>query len=199
MNFFQLNVDLFRFINDLGKHFTYLNPSMTFIAEYTVFILALSVTLFWFTRTEDNRMMIICGAFTLAVAEVFGKIAGKLHSNHQPFAELENVNKLLGHAVDNSFPSDHTILFFSFCMTFYLFKKRGRLLWILLATLVGLSRIWVGVHYPADVITGALLSIFTALIVCQVVPKLSVMRKLLAIYEKGEQVILPAKNNSREY
>ncbi|KMY55831.1 bacitracin ABC transporter permease [Bacillus sp. FJAT-27231] len=199
MNFYEVNVELFRMTNNLGNHFTYLNPAMTFTAEYMVFFLALSIILFWFMRSETNRMMIVCGAITLAVAEVLGMLAGKVHSNHQPFAELANVNKLIGHAVDNSFPSDHTILFFSFCMTFYLFKKRGRILWLLLAVLVGFSRIWAGVHYPADVFAGAAISVFTAVLVYWGVPKLSFIKRLLVMYERGERRILPVKSNSRNY
>lgn len=37
MSFFELNIHVFRMINDLGKHYTYLNPSAIFIAEYMVF------------------------------------------------------------------------------------------------------------------------------------------------------------------
>ncbi|WP_308436506.1 phosphatase PAP2 family protein [Virgibacillus salexigens] len=46
---------------------------------------------------------------------------------------------------------------------FFLFKTRSRILWIILAILLGLSRIWAGVHYPADVIDGAAISILFAL------------------------------------
>ena len=199
MDISELNISLFRLINNLGKHVTYLDPVMTFIAEYMVFILVLTVILFWLTRRNVDRIMVICGFITFGVAEIIGKVAGNIHSNHQPFAELANVNKLIGHEIDNSFPSDHTILFFSFCVTFYLFKKRAGMIWISLACFVGLSRIWAGVHYPADVMVGAAISIFTALIVYQTVPKLNFIKKWLALYEKGEQVILPTKSKSKEY
>lgn len=124
MDFFELNTNVFRMINDLGKQYDYLNPSAIFIAEYMVFLLALAVIVIWFTRNEQSRMMVVCGMITFVIAEMMGKMAGRLHSNNQPFAELANVNQLIEKAVDNSFPSDHTILFFSFCVSFWLFKKR---------------------------------------------------------------------------
>lgn len=110
MDLSQMNVELFRIINDFGKEHTYLNHTFIFLAEYMVFVLGLMALIFWFTRRKENRFMIISAAAAFIMAEIIGKIAGKLHSNNQPFAELSNVNKLIEKAVDNSFPSDHTPL-----------------------------------------------------------------------------------------
>lgn len=198
MTFSDVNVEIFRMINDLGKHYPYLNSSAVFIAEYTVYFLALAMIFYWFSRKNSNRMMIICGVVTVIFAEIAGKIAGQFHFNNQPFAELPNVNQLIEKTVDNSFPSDHTIIFFSLCMIFWLFKKKIGLLWITLAVLVGISRIWVGVHYPADVAVGAIISIVAAVIVYKIVPNLEITKKALALYEKGESFILPTKDKARD-
>ena len=193
----ELNYDIFRMVNDLGKQVTYLNDVVAFIAEYMVFFLALSVIIFWFTRKRQNRMMVICALTAFVISEVIGKIVGMLYSHHQPFAELSNVNQLIEHEVDNSFPSDHTILFFSVCLTFWLFKKKHGFLWILLAFCVGLSRIWVGVHYPVDIIVAAVIGSTLSIIVYQVIPRLIIVRKLLEAYEKVEQSLLPTKTKSK--
>jgi undecaprenyl-diphosphatase len=79
-----MNEYLFRLINDLGKEYTLFNPIVVFIAEYMVIFLAIAVFTFWFTRVNKYRIMVICGIFTFVIAEIFGKIAGKIHSNHQP-------------------------------------------------------------------------------------------------------------------
>jgi undecaprenyl-diphosphatase len=52
------NISLFRLVNDLGKEHPFLNPAFSFIAEYMVFLLALSVLFIWFTRNTANRIMI---------------------------------------------------------------------------------------------------------------------------------------------
>ncbi|MDM8147221.1 undecaprenyl-diphosphatase [Priestia megaterium] len=198
MDSFEMNIDLFRKINDLGKEYTYLNNFFIFMAEYMVFVLTFITLIFCFTRREKNRMMIISATISFILAEMMGEIAGKLHSNNQPFAELSNVNKLIEKAVDNSFPSDHSILFFAYCMTFSIYQKRWRYIWIMLALFVSISRIWVGVHYPADVMVGAIISIFSAFIASFIVSRLNVIRKLLWLYEKVEQQILPTRDKSRE-
>ncbi|MGG1662974.1 undecaprenyl-diphosphatase [Brevibacillus sp. NRS-1366] len=199
MDGMEINIHYFRLINDMGKQYPSLNPAFFVIAEYTVYVLALSALVYWFTRKNRNRIMVVCAGFTFVLAEVLGKIAGSFHYNAQPFAELSDVNQLVVKAVNNSFPSDHTILFFSFCMTYWLFKKKDGFLWMILAICVGISRIWVGVHYPADVIVGALISIGSALTIYLIVPRLRVVQKMLELYEKAEHAILPSKSKSKGF
>ncbi|MCU6603348.1 undecaprenyl-diphosphatase [Peribacillus frigoritolerans] len=200
----EMNSNLFRMINNLGKQYTDLNPFFVFIAEYMIFFLVLAVLMFLFSRNNKNRIMVFCAFIALVISEILAKIAGQFHSNYQPFAELPNVNKLVEKAVNNSFPSDHTIIFFSFCITFWLFKRGWGFLWGILAVLVGISRIWVGVHYPADVFVGAIISIVSAMIVYKIVLKLSLTKKFLRNQGGGEQSILSAlskqkKGQSKDY
>lgn len=190
MNLSEINIELFRMFNDLGKEVMFLNPIMIFFAKYMKYFLLFGIVMYWFTRKRENRIMIISSMFAFVVAEVFGAIAGAIHSNNQPFAELSNVNQLIGHAIDNSFPSDHAIEFFSICITFLLFKKNLRYVWLAIAILVSISRVWVGVHYPADILVGAILGIIGAALCYWIIPQLNVIKKLLAIYEQGEDYVL---------
>lgn len=186
----EVNISLFRLVNDLGKEHPFLNPVFSFIAEYMVFLLALSVLFIWFTRDTDNRIMILCASIAFICAFTIGKVAGAFHSNYQPFVELGEVNKLIHKEKDNSFPSDHTILFFSYCISFWLFKRGWSILWVLLAVLVGVSRIWVGVHYPFDVLAGVLISLAVSTFIYLTFPKLKVIQTTIKIYEKCENMLL---------
>lgn len=190
MNLSEINIELFRMFNDLGKEVMFLNPIMIFFAKYMKYFLLFGIIMYWFTRKRENRIMIISSMFAFVVAEVFGAIAGAIHSNNQPFAELSNVNQLIGHAIDNSFPSDHAIEFFSICITFLLFKKNLRYVWLAIAILVSISRVWVGVHYPADILIGTILGIIGAALCYWIIPQLNVIKKLLDIYEQGEDYVL---------
>ncbi|MGQ7875394.1 undecaprenyl-diphosphatase [Bacillus sp. 1A] len=199
MSFSQLNIDAFRAINDLGKQYSSLNSTMVFLAEYMVYFLGLIIIAYWFTQSRQNKMVIIQAMIAFITAEIIGKLAGKLYLNYQPFAALPNVNKLVDHAVDNSFPSDHTILFFSICFSFWIVRKKARWLWLVLAFCVAISRIWVGVHYPFDILTGALIGIISALFSYWLTPQITFIKQLLNLYEKIEQHVLPSKSNSKNY
>jgi len=139
--------------------------------------------------------MVIQAALAFILAEVFGKMVSTLHSNYQPFVEMKDVNLLIIKEVNNSFPSDHTIVFFSICVSIALMRRHQWFIWLPLAGLVGLSRIWVGVHYPADVAVGALLATLAALIMYRVTPHLRLIRLLLEKYSKIENKFLPVKSN----
>ena len=144
-------------------------------------------------------MMVIQSVVTVILAEIIGKIAGQFYSHHQPFAVLPNVSQLIEHGIDNSFPSDHSIIFFSICFSFWLVRKKEWWLWITLAILVAISRVWVGVHYPVDVMTGAIIGIISALFAYWLVPKISLITKILKGYERIEQRILPSKNKTENF
>ena len=66
-----------------------------------------------------------------------------------------------------SFPSGHTVTAFSFSTAMFLHVKRRwlRAIPILFSILMGVSRIYCGVHYPTDVIFGALIGIYGTLLI----------------------------------
>jgi undecaprenyl-diphosphatase len=194
LEFKEINVEAFRAINDLGKQYPVLDPVFYFFAEYTVYILALAVLLYWFSRQQENRIMIISAVLSFLVGEILAKTAGMFYFNNQPFAELPDVHQLVDKTIDNSFPSDHTLLFFTFCLTFWLFGKKNRFLWIVLAFCVAISRIGVGVHYPADVLVGAILGGISAYFGYRTVPKARMIQTLLNRYEKMERAVIPLKS-----
>ncbi|WP_213371951.1 undecaprenyl-diphosphatase [Mesobacillus boroniphilus] len=172
-----MNIELFRMINDAGKEFEILNPVMVIIANNAIYLLAAAVLIYLFSRNPGDRLMVVSGLVAILLAEVAGKLAGIFHSNHQPFAALAEVNQLIDMEVNNSFPSDHTIIFFSMTVTFWLFKRKHTYLWALLALLVGISRIWAGVHYPADIAVGAILGSAFAYIGYRLIPKVKYVNK----------------------
>ena len=88
MNLSEINIELFRMFNDLGKEIIFLNPIMIFFAKYMKYFLLFGIIMYWFTRKRENRIMIISSMFAFVIAEVFGAIAGAIHSNNQPFVEI---------------------------------------------------------------------------------------------------------------
>ncbi|MCY7616376.1 undecaprenyl-diphosphatase [Bacillus pumilus] len=184
------NENLFRWVNQLSIDHGYLNPLFIGLAEYTVLLAALMCLFIWFqNRSRTNRQVVVSAGFTFILAELIGKIAGIFYSNQQPFAEMSHVNLLIQKEVNNSFPSDHTIFIFSVCLIFWLFHKR-HVYWLIIACAVGFSRIWVGVHYPFDVLAGAVMACLTAVAVVYLPICQRSVNTILSCYEWLEQKVV---------
>ncbi len=65
---------------------------------------------------------------------------------------------------DPSFPSDHAAVAFAIAFGVFAFSRRVGILFLAAATLISLSRIALGLHYPSDVLAGALVGWVAALL-----------------------------------
>ena len=64
-----------------------------------------------------------------------------------------------------SFPSGHAALSFSAAVVLAHALRRGRAAWYLLAALIAFSRVYIGVHYPIDVVVGTLVGLAVGYVV----------------------------------
>lgn len=182
----SVNISLFRLINDLGFQLKFMNPIIAFIAEYGVFLLAFWMILCWFSTHEKvhARVVLLGSLISFLISEVIGKVLGTFIEHPQPFAALPDVTQLISHEIDNSFPSDHTILFFSICMMFFLGSKSSkRVFYLIAASIVGIARIWAGVHYPIDILVAALIGILVASILYPIITRSKVLVRIINIYD----------------
>ena len=73
----------------------------------------------------------------------------------RPFAEIEALIPLIAKPTDFSFPSGHTTASFAVALVMLrMLPKKIGIPAVVLAALVAFSRLYLGVHYPADVLTG---------------------------------------------
>ena len=95
----------------------------------------------------------------MGLCNVIVKICNILYNRPRPY-DVFNIQALFHHSDDPSFPSNMAAVFFAVAMGMWLYhRKLGW--WLLIpAILVAFSRIYVGIHYPLDII-GAF---FTALV-----------------------------------
>lgn len=118
------------------------------------------------------------GGVTALTAMAFGMVVTNmtikpLLSRARPWVVMENFNVLVKSADPNSFPSGHTCAAFAFavglCMSIP--WKWGKALALAAAFVMGFSRLYVGVHFPSDVLAGGLIGTLCGLLAGWVVSK----------------------------
>lgn len=75
----------------------------------------------------------------------------------RPFETLAHADPLLGATVAGSMPSGHAATSFAGAVVLTALLRRGGPVFFLLAAAIAFSRVYVGVHYPLDVLAGAVL------------------------------------------
>ena len=106
-------------------------------------------------------------------------ILKNLTARIRPYEVIQGLTLIVGRAPDFSFPSGHTGSAFAVVIFLKMPKKYG-ILAIALASLMGFSRLYVGIHYPSDVIGGVLLGIITSLTAIKCLPDSSPIMKRFA-------------------
>ncbi|MEE8162501.1 MAG: phosphatase PAP2 family protein, partial [Anaerolineae bacterium] len=115
-------------------------------------------------QRERNQRAILRAIIVLFVANIVLKLCNLVYFRPRPFVDHE-VNLLFYRPTDSSFPSNPATVGFSIAAAIWLYNRRLGALLLVLATLFGLSRIYCGVHYPSDIIAGALLGALSAYLV----------------------------------
>ena len=118
-----------------------------------------AVVLLFFKKTRPAGFLTLAVLlFELIVSEVFVKTAVQ---RQRPFVEY-GFKILVQPPPSFSFPSGHALSSFSSAVVFFHFIGRKARPFIAVAVLISFSRIYLLVHYPSDVLAGALLGILTA-------------------------------------
>ena len=130
---------------------------------------------------------ILCAVVLLAIpktrktgyAAVFSLIFGAIVTNlllknivarPRPFAEIEALIPLIAKPTDFSFPSGHTTASFAVALVmFRMLPKKIGIPAVVLAALVAFSRLYLGVHYPTDVLVGFVVALVGSLLAVWIV------------------------------
>lgn len=115
---------------------------------------------------ERGRTLAVLLVVTAVLTDQFSSSVVKpLVGRARPCVALEGVRLLVDCGSGFSFPSSHAVNNFGAATLITYFYRRSWPIWYALAASVAFSRVYVGVHYPSDVIGGAALGAVCALAV----------------------------------
>jgi undecaprenyl-diphosphatase len=136
-----------------------------FVAGWLVVVIAALAALPFFSRARRPAAaagrILASGGIALIAAELL-KLAVR---RPRPFAALSGIRELIAKNADDwSFPSSHAAIAFGIAFGLWFWNRAWGVRALILASLMGLGRVFVGVHYPSDVLGGALLGFLAAVL-----------------------------------
>ena len=160
----SFNQEVFKFFYYKIPHNGFLDVLGIFCAEYLPYLLVLGfLVLLYYQSTWRRRIYLFCEA-ALAVILSRGLITEiiRLFYHHERPFSFYNFTPLIPES-GWSFPSGHASFFFALAMVIWYANRRWGTIYFILVTLVCLARIFVGVHWPLDIIGGAVVGIVSAI------------------------------------
>lgn len=172
-----MDYSIYKAIDDAGPSF--LHGPLKFAANDLVFVIVALVALTFLMPWRERRLERRTGAVLATVAGGIALLLVQPISNAvdraRPFVDHPHAHLLISHARDPGFPSDHATGAFAMAMALWFYDRAIGGLAFVLAAIVAFARVYVGVHYPSDVVGGALIGMAVALIL-----QLSPLRTVIA-------------------
>jgi len=173
----NIDTTLFWALYGLSHQSVFLDAVGIFFAEYAAYVFAalLAAALVWpySAKASQGKPRVRAAVIVSVIAALIARYAVKAaivfaYPRPRPFVGLSAVHPLINILPwENlqSFPSGHAIFFFAIAAALYYFNKKIGFWAFIIAALIGIARIYAGVHWPSDILGGAILGIATGWLV----------------------------------
>ena len=155
---------LFQWLNGFAGASAIFDAIIIFSGMYLIFIIAAAVlAIIWRAKSQErlSRVFYVLASIILGEALVGG--VRFIYQQPRPFEIFNLPNQLLYHSMGNAFPSGHATAAFALATAAFLWNRKWGAILYGAAFLVGTSRVIGGIHWPTDIIAGAIIGSWSAL------------------------------------
>ncbi|MBI2066104.1 phosphatase PAP2 family protein [Candidatus Woesebacteria bacterium] len=141
------------------------NLLITFLASFLIWLMFGGLLILWLIDGKIKREQVLHALLAAGVAWGVAQVIKAVFPTTRPF-ELNGLIPLtLIPSSDGAFPSGHAAAAFALATTIWLHDKKVGSAFVIAALIVGAARVWGNVHYPIDILAGAVLGIVAAFVI----------------------------------
>ena len=166
-NVMSLDLYLFNLLHDLSGRSWPLDWVGVFFAEYAPYFLLIAALILGIKEKNQRRKIVYFSVLALSILlsrGVFTETIRYFYYQPRPYAALDFA-PLVSHDSVGSFPSGHATFYFALAFGIFYFKRRAGIWFLSVAALMGIARIYAGVHWPLDIVSGAVIGAASVLVV----------------------------------
>lgn len=149
---------LFRWVNRLANRTGWAHGFFTGYAKYGIVLFVVLLVAAHLDGRHHGDLHTVAGSVWAAgaalVALVIGQLIGGAIDRARPYEAMTGVHLLVDKTADFSFPSDHATAAGAVAVGLLLTNRRWGIVAAVLAIVMAFTRVYVGAHYPGDVIAG---------------------------------------------
>ena len=159
----EIDIRYFRLINDQAGSSPVFDQAILFGNKYSIIFFSAIILFYLFRKRRIFWTAILSAGLSRGILT---EAIAYLYQRPRPFEELQNVTLLLdGSNLHSSFPSGHASFLFAVAFSVFLHQRSTGIALILLALAVSAGRIYLGVHYPSDILGGIILAAISVWVV----------------------------------
>ncbi len=136
-----------------------------FLASFLIWIMFAGLVVLWFIDGKIKKEQVIHALLASFIAWTIAEVLKQIFHTPRPFEINHLATTVLALPADPSFPSGHAATVFALAFTIFFHDKKVGVIFIILAVLVGWARVAANVHFPIDIVSGAIIGTFTAIAV----------------------------------
>jgi undecaprenyl-diphosphatase len=166
---------LYKAIYDVSLNHHWVGTLFSDVEKVSIPVMVVITAALWFFSRPggDRKWKLACGSGFASAALAYA-VAFAIHhawARPRPYAS-HHISHPWSNTTDASFPSDHTTVSFAIAFAVLAFDPIAGAIFLLIAALIAVGRLFIGAHYPSDVGAGLVIGLLAAGVIVRLLPRL---------------------------
>jgi undecaprenyl-diphosphatase len=165
---------IYKALYDVSLHHHWVGTLFSDIEKISIpLMVVITAALWFFSRPGGDRKWKLAsgsGFASAALAYVAAFVIHHVWARPRPYV-THHISHPWSNVTDPSFPSDHTTVSFAVAFAVLAFDLAAGVIFIVIAAIIAVGRLFIGAHYPSEVLAGFVIGLVAAGIVVRLLPR----------------------------